>query len=378
VKSVQIRLENLTKAYDKGAFKAVDQLSLTFEPQKLTVLIGPSGCGKTTVLKMINRLIERTGGDILFDGKSIDQIDRIQLRRQIGYAIQNIGLFVHMNVFDNIAVVPRLLKWPEKKIKSRVEELLELVNLDPYVHRYKYPAQLSGGQKQRVGVARSLAADPKVILMDEPFGAIDPINREKLQDAFIDIQEKIKKTIIFVTHDIREAIKLGDKIVIMDNGRIVQYGDTVKVVNKPKNAFVESLLGSDRVLKGLEMMRVKDNYATDFLSINVQESTTVGKALEYLENKKKPYAYVIGQKDVLLGYCTLEDLRKRNFHDELIGQIQKIESVQPHSNLMEAIIKMVESGSTSCPVVDSELQLLGIIRFQTLVDIMSTYERVEV
>ena len=375
---MQISLENLTKTYNKGSFKAVDQLSLTFEPKKLTVLIGPSGCGKTTVLKMINRLIERTSGDILFDGKSIDQIDPIQLRRQIGYAIQNIGLFIHMNVFDNIAVVPRLLKWPEKKIKSRVEELMELVNLDPQVHMYKYPAQLSGGQKQRIGVARSLAANPKVILMDEPFGAIDPINREKLQDAFIDIQEKIKKTIIFVTHDIREAIKLADKILIMDNGRIVQYDDTVNVVKKPKNAFVDSILGSDRVLKGLEMMPVKDNYSGNFLSINAQEVKTVATALEYLEKKKKTYAYVIGPRDILLGYCTVEELKRMDQKDELIGQVKPIESVQSHSNLMEAIIRMVESGLTSCPVVDAHHQLLGVIRFETLVEIMSAYERVEV
>ena len=294
---MQIRLKNLTKEYDNGAFKAVDNISLTFEESKLTVLIGPSGCGKTTSLKMINRLIERTGGDILFDEKSIDEMDRIHLRRKIGYAIQNIGLFIHMSVFDNIAVVPRLLKWPEQKIKNRVEELLELVNLDPEVNMYKYPAQLSGGQKQRIGVARSLAADPDVILMDEPFGAIDPINREKLQDAFIEIQEKIKKTIIFVTHDIREAIKLGDKIVIMDNGHIVQYDDTINVVNQPENEFVESLLGSDRALKGLEMLRVKDNYIKDFVSINAEEVKTV-----------VPMWWV--KREFSLDIAPLKDLRK--------------------------------------------------------------------
>jgi len=280
-------------------------------------------------------------------------------------------------VFDNIAVVPRLLKWPEQKIKNRVEELLDLVNLDPNVSMYKYPAQLSGGQKQRIGVARSLAADPDVILMDEPFGAIDPINREKLQDAFIEIQEKIKKTIIFVTHDIREAIKLGDKIVIMDNGHIVQYDDTINVVNQPKNEFVESLLGSDRALKGLEMLRVKDNYIKDFISINAEEVKTVGTALEYIQKHKKSYAYVVGKKGLLLGYCTTERLKKRDKHDELIEWIKKTESVQPYSNLMEAIITMVESGLTSCPVVNSKDQLLGIIRFKTLVDIMSTFEKSE-
>jgi osmoprotectant transport system ATP-binding protein len=374
---MQIRLKNLTKKYDNGAFKAVDNISLTFDESKLTVLIGPSGCGKTTTLKMINRLIERTGGDILFDEKSIDEMDRINLRRKIGYAIQNIGLFIHMSVFDNIAVVPRLLKWPEQKIKNRVEELLELVNLDPELHMYKYPAQLSGGQKQRIGVARSLAADPDVILMDEPFGAIDPINREKLQDAFIEIQEKIKKTIIFVTHDIREAIKLGDKIVIMNNGHIVQYDDTINVVNQPENEFVESLLGSDRALKGLEMLSVKDNYIKDFVSINAEEVKTVGTALEYLQKKEKSYAYVVGKKGILLGYCTTKRLQKKDKHDDLIESVIKTESIQPYSNLMEAIITMVEAGLTSCPVVNSKDQLLGIIRFKTLVDIMGSFEKSE-
>jgi osmoprotectant transport system ATP-binding protein len=374
---MEIRLKNLTKEYNNGAFKAVDNISMTFDKNKLTVLIGPSGCGKTTTLKMINRLIERSSGDILFDDTSIDKLNTIQLRRQIGYAIQNIGLFVHMNVFDNIAVVPRLLKWPEAKIKERVAELLDLVNLDPDVNMYKFPAQLSGGQKQRIGVARSLAANPEVILMDEPFGAIDPINREKLQDAFIEIQEKIKKTIIFVTHDIREAIKLGDKIVILDRGKIVQYDDTINVVNKPENEFVESLLGSDRALKGLEMLRVKENYITDFVSINHSEVKTTGTALDYILNKNKTYSYVVGKRGKLIGYVRAETLKKHNRHDDLADYIKPVESVQPYSNLMEAIITMVESGLTSCPVVNSKDELLGILRFKTLVDIMNSFEHGE-
>jgi osmoprotectant transport system ATP-binding protein len=350
---------------------------MTFDKNKLTALIGPSGCGKTTTLKMINRLIERTSGDILFDETSIDKLNTIQLRRQIGYAIQSIGLFVHMNVFDNIAVVPRLLKWPESKIKERVAELLNLVNLDPDVNMYKFPAQISGGQKQRIGVARALAANPEVILMDEPFGAIDPINREKLQDAFIEIQEKIKKTIIFVTHDIREAIKLGDKIVILDQGKIIQYDDTVNVVNNPKNEFVESLLGSDRALKGLEMLRVKDNYITDFVSINNAEIKTAGTAVDYITSKNKTYSYVVGRKGKLLGYVRAETLKKHNKHDDLDDYIKPVASIQPYSNLMEAIITMVESGLTSCPVVNSKDELLGILRFKTLVDIMKSFEHHE-
>jgi len=374
---VKIELKDLTKIYSNGALKAVDNVSMTFEEKKLTVLIGPSGCGKTTTLKMINRLIERTSGDILFDNQSIDNLNTIDLRRSTGYAIQDIGLFPHMDVHDNIAVVPRLLKWPDDKIHKRVVELLELVNLDPDINLHKYPAQLSGGQKQRIGVARSLAADPDVILMDEPFGAIDPINREKLQDAFLEIQQKIKKTIIFVTHDIREAIKLGDKIVILDNGKIVQYDDTINVVNNPHNEFVESLLGSDRALKGLEMLRVKDNYITDFASINLTETKTVGSAIDLIEKNKKKFMLVVGKKGKLKGYVTLKYLKKRHRNDMLEDHVKPTESIQPFSNLMEAITTMVEAGITSCPVVNSKDKLLGIIRFKTLVDIMGQFEHNE-
>jgi len=250
---MSIEFKNVVKEYEVG-FRAVDNLNISFEDKKLTILIGPSGCGKTTTLKMINRLIEKTSGEIIVDGTSLDEIDPIKLRRSIGYVIQEIGLFPHMTVFDNIAVAPRLMRWDESRTKKHVYELLDLVNLEPSDFAEKYPGQLSGGQRQRVGVARGLASDPKIVLMDEPFGAIDPINREKLQDGFLEIQAKIEKTIIFVTHDIREAIKLGDKIVILDNGKLVQYADTMTVVQEPANEFVEDLLGADRALKGLELV----------------------------------------------------------------------------------------------------------------------------
>src|SRR6056297_365083 len=238
---MSIKLKNLKKNYND--FTAVNNINLEFQNKKLSVLIGPSGCGKTTILKMINRLIERTSGDIIINGKSIEEINTIDLRRSMGYVIQEIGLFPHMTVFDNIAVVPKLLKWNENKIKNRVYELLDLVNLDPSINVKKFHAQLSGGQRQRDGVARGLAADPDILLMNEPFGAIDPINRETLQNGFLEIQEKIQKTIVFVTHDIREAIKLGDRIVILNQGNVEQEGSTLDVVKKPKNQFVREILG---------------------------------------------------------------------------------------------------------------------------------------
>lgn len=248
-----IELKNLTRKFGKKI--AVNNLNMVMEKNRITMLIGPSGCGKTTTLKMINRLIESTEGDIIINGESIYNLDAVELRRSIGYVIQETGLFPHMNVFDNIAAVPRLLKWNEKKIKNRVEELLDLVTLNSS-YMYKYPLQLSGGERQRVGLARALAADPEILLMDEPFGAIDPINRAKLHDSFISIQEKIKKTIVFVTHDINEAIKLGDKIAILNNGDLIQHDNVNNILYEPENEFVEKLLGHDRNIKALSLIHI--------------------------------------------------------------------------------------------------------------------------
>jgi osmoprotectant transport system ATP-binding protein len=369
---MKIQLKNLTKDY--GSIVAVNDLNIEFDEKKITILIGPSGCGKTTTLKMINRLIERTSGDIVFDGKSIDDMNRINLRRHIGYAIQEIGLFMHMSIFDNIAVVPRLLKWPENEVKNRVAELMDLVNLDPDEYMYKYPAQLSGGQKQRIGVARSLAANPEVVLMDEPFGAIDPINREKLQDAFLEIQEQIQKTIIFVTHDIREAIKLGDKIAIFNRGKLVQYDEVLNVINKPANGFVENLLGSDRALKGLETMRVKENFDTDFYSMNTTDIKTTGEALKFLDDNDRRYCYVVDGKNKLKGYVGKRELEKRKPETELKEEIKNIESLQPYSNLMEAISTMVVAGLNTCPVVNAKDQLLGVVIFKEIFNIAASFQ----
>lgn len=359
-----IELINVTKEYKK--FRAVDDLSITFEDKKLTILIGPSGSGKTTTMKMINRIIERTAGDIKVDGESIDDINTIELRRRIGYVIQEIGLFPHMTIYDNIAVVPRLLKWPESKIEKRVKEMLDLNNLEPSLYMKKYPAQLSGGQRQRVGVARGLAADPKILLMDEPFGAIDPINREKLQDSFLDIQDQIQKTIIFVTHDIREAIKLGDKIAILDQGKVVQYDNTMNVLNNPENEFVENLLGSDRALKGLELLKVKGNYDTDYFAISIDERDEIGKIISGLEEKGRTYALVIDGSEKLLGYVTKKDLKTEKRGKELKGYLKPIESVQQNSTLNEAVSLMLSVGLTTLPVINDREKLLGVVRFKNV------------
>ncbi len=253
-----IRLERVTKRYPGGQV-AVRELTIEFATGQLTMLVGPSGCGKTTTLKMINRLIEPTEGRIFHDEQDVTHVDPVVLRLRMGYVIQNVGLFPHMSIADNVATVPRLLRWDKDRIRRRVYELLELVGLDPNQFAHRYPHQLSGGQRQRVGVARELGADPPILLMDEPFGAIDRIARERLQNEFLRIQREVRKTVIFVTHDIDEAIKLGDRIAIMNAGRLEQYDTPAAILAKPASDLVIDLLGPDRGLKRLSVTPIDLN-----------------------------------------------------------------------------------------------------------------------
>lgn len=252
-----IRLENVSKRFPGAEKPAVEDLSLELEEGAICVFVGPSGCGKTTVLKMINRLLDPSAGSIYIEEENILQSDPVHLRRKIGYVIQQIGLLPHRTVFENIGLVPRLLRWPREKIENRVHELLLLIGLDPREVRFKYPGQLSGGEMQRVGVARALAANPPIMLMDEPFGAVDPIVRSHLQDEFLKIQREMKKTIIFVTHDINEAMKMGDYIAIMNRGQLEQYGKPVEILAQPASRFVADILGEDRTMKLLELVKVE-------------------------------------------------------------------------------------------------------------------------
>lgn len=238
-----IQFNHVSKAYEDGT-KAVDSLHLEIKKGEFFVLIGPSGCGKTTTMKMINRLIETTEGSILIDGKDIQQYNINELRWNIGYVLQQIALFPHMTIAENIAVVPEMRKWSKEKIKARVDELLQMVGLDPEVYRDRMPDELSGGQKQRVGVVRALAANPKIVLMDEPFSALDPLSREQLQKDIVQLQKKIQKTIVFVTHDMQEALSLGDRICIMKEGKVVQLDTPEGIIHNPKNEFVEEFIGN--------------------------------------------------------------------------------------------------------------------------------------
>jgi osmoprotectant transport system ATP-binding protein len=252
----RIRLEGVSKLYDDGT-TAVDDLSLDVIAGELTVLVGPSGCGKTTTMKMVNRLIEPTRGRVLLDGQDVAKTSPVQLRRRVGYVIQQVGLFPHQTVRDNVATVPVLLGWDRSRTRKRVEELLELVGLDPATYAGRYPSQLSGGQRQRVGVARALAADPLVLLMDEPFSAVDPVARERLQTEFLRVQRELRTTVVFVTHDIDEAVRLGDRIAVLrEGGHLEQYDTPAEVLGNPATPFVADFVGSDRAVKRLSVTSI--------------------------------------------------------------------------------------------------------------------------
>ncbi|MCO8311726.1 ABC transporter ATP-binding protein [Pseudomonas mandelii] len=251
-----IQIENLNKKF--GSITAVEDVSFNVEEGQICVLLGPSGCGKTTTLKMINRLITPTSGTIRIGGRDTSELDSVTLKRSIGYVIQQVGLFPNMTVEENICVVPNLLGWDKTKSRKRAAELLEVVALEPSKFLKRYPCELSGGQQQRVGVARALAADPPVMLMDEPFGAIDPINREVIQDEFMRIQRQVNKTVLFVSHDIDEAVKMADCVALFHNGKIEQFGSSDDLLARPNSEFVENFMGSDRIMKRLCLLRAAD------------------------------------------------------------------------------------------------------------------------
>ena len=280
VGETMIELRDLTKRYPGEETPAVDRVSMEIPKGEIVVFVGPSGCGKTTTLKMINRIIEPTSGSIIIDGEDVTNIDPNHLRRRIGYVIQQIGLFPHITIEGNVGTVPRLLGWDKDRTNARIDELLDIVGLDPSVYRSRYPKELSGGQRQRVGVARALAADPPVLLMDEPFGAIDPITRTRLQNEFLRLQEELQKTIAFVTHDIDEAIKMGDRIAILkEQSHIAQFATPEEILTNPADEFVEDFVGTGATLKRLKLTRVRD--------IEVVDDALIGRLDEPREDLQK-------------------------------------------------------------------------------------------
>ena len=308
-----LEFRDATKQYAGRDRPAVDHLSLTVPAGEICVLVGPSGCGKTTAMRMVNRMIEITGGDILLDDQSVRGRPPAELRRQIGYVIQQVGLFPHQTIGENIATVPRLLGWQKPRITARVEELLDLVGLDAGEYRDRYPAQLSGGQRQRVGVARALAVDPPLMLMDEPFGAIDPINRSRLQNQFLRLQAQIRKTVVFVTHDIDEALKMGDRIAVMKEGGVLaQYATPRELLESPADEFVESFVGSDRGLKALALYRVSDlelGPIREGSPVEIDVEDTLRDALSQMLLADADYARVRVNGDVT-GTVTIDQVRE--------------------------------------------------------------------
>ena len=360
-----ISYKHVTKIYGEGrsAVTALSDVSFTVERGKIVVLLGPSGCGKTTLLRCTNRLESITRGKILIAGKDIMNMDVIGLRRQIGYVIQNIGLFPHKTIAENIAVVPRLMGWNAERIAKRVDELLTMLRLDPEIFRFRYPAELSGGQQQRVGVARALAADPEILLMDEPFAAIDPINREQIQDEFLKLQEQLKKTIVFVSHDIHEAVKMGDMIALFNQGRLVQYDPPELLLTHPKNKYVADFVGSDRALKVLSIILAKDIMDPEPFNI-VKGKDSVQEVLKVMEEKGWEYAIVIDQGRPV-GYVKFENLKYKRGH-----VIELAESYPAHifkkTPARDVLSYMLMSDLSHLCVVDDNGDFIGTVTYDDI------------
>jgi osmoprotectant transport system ATP-binding protein len=357
-----IRLVGVEKRFPNASAPAVTDLDLDIPEGRLVAFVGPSGCGKTTTLKMINRLIEPTAGEIHVLGTEIRSVKKPQLRRQIGYVIQQIGLFPHKTIADNIATVPKLLKWDRTRIAERVDELVDLVGLDPEMLR-RYPAELSGGQQQRVGVARALAADPPILLMDEPYSAVDPIVRAHLQDELLDLQRRVNKTIVLVTHDIDEAIKLGDEVVIFETGGIVaQQGPPADLLAKPASPFVESFLGAERGLKRLALLTVADLPLS--VGLVVDADAPPSEALALMSANAIEWIGV-RSGDRLLGWVWGHDLASvSRVGDAPIDWFRA--TVRPDTSLRETLDGIVNSRTRVAVVLDDHDRYLGMITIDHL------------
>lgn len=363
-----ISFKNVTKKF--GEQIAVDNLTIDLPSGEITILIGPSGCGKTTTLRMINRLIEPTEGVIYINGTDISKVDPVELRRNIGYVIQQIALFPHMTIAQNVGLVPYLKNWPEAKRKERIEELLEMVGMPPSKFYNRYPDELSGGQQQRIGVARALAADPDIILMDEPFGALDPITRATLQDELLDMQDKLGKTIVFVTHDMNEALKLANKIAIMKDGKVLQYDTPEQLLKNPAHGFVEEFIGRDRLLKRPELIKVKDIMITE--PVTILPERTLTQALEKMRRKKVDSLMVVDHSETFIGLVTANDVLQNFDKAEKISEIVKTEVyyVNEDTNVEQVLSIMAQKQVGYVPVVSSDNKLAGLVTRSSLVNVL--------
>ncbi|OPA74136.1 glycine/betaine ABC transporter ATP-binding protein [Paenibacillus selenitireducens] len=363
-----IEFQQVNKVYDDG-FHALKDINLTLKKGELTAFIGPSGCGKSTTMKLINRLITPTSGKVLINGEDITKKNPVELRRNIGYVIQNVGLFPHMTIGKNVAVVPHLKKWEESKIESRVEELMKMVNLDPEVYRDRYPSELSGGQQQRIGVIRALAADPDIILMDEPFSALDPISREQLQDELIRLQEELNKTIVFVTHDMDEAIKIADTIVMMKDGSVVQTGSPESILRYPANDFVRAFIGQKRLEAETPEIEESIRVTTVDDVMVTQPATTppnrgLAEAVKIMSGRKVDSLFVVDRHRKLLGIVSIyRILNQFGEENKTVKDVMRPIGYQvaPGTSLPEAIEMMSNHRLTNLAVVDGDGRLVGLL-----------------
>ncbi len=351
--------ENIIKKYDDVT--VLDNLNLTINDGEFVVLIGPSGCGKTTTLKMVNRLIKYNKGNIYIDDKNIKDVNAVELRRKIGYVIQQIGLFPNMTIEENISVVPKLLKWSKEKQHKRVKELLELVGLPYEENAKKYPNELSGGQQQRIGVLRALAAEPPIILMDEPFGALDPITRDNLQDELKILQKKLHKTIIFVTHDMEEAVKLADRIVFMSEGKVLQAASPEEMLNKPAHPLISKFMGKISYSRSGNDLTCEDVMKKKVLTVPETKKTL--ECIELMKQKELNSAIVVGDDNRFKGIVTIENIREHGIPGEMISKITKIDepTVLINTNAKEAFDKLIEINADYLVVLNRNKTVAGII-----------------
>ena len=365
-----IEMKNISKKV--GNKIILDDISLKIDEGSFVVFIGPSGCGKTTTLKLMNKLIEPTSGEIYIDGKPISKEDPIKLRRNIGYVIQSIGLFPHLTIRENIELIPKLKKdQTDEEIEEKTLELMKMVGLNPNEFLDKYPSELSGGQQQRIGLVRAIATDAKIILMDEPFSALDPITRTQLQEWLYSLQEELKKTIVFVTHDMDEALKLADKICIMKDGKVQQYDTVENLLRNPANEFVRNFIGSDRLWSTPEYIKARDIMIKN--PVSVQSSRTVIQGMEIMRSNKVDSLLVKDKEDNFIGIITIKELRQNGIQNHYLSDIMNKEPlfVYDDNNLVEILEVMNRENIGHIPVITRYNKLAGLITRSSLLSVLS-------
>lgn len=363
-----IEFKNVTKLYPNGK-KAVDNISLSFETGEFIVFIGTSGSGKTTSMRMINRMIEPTEGEILINGQNIQKKNAVELRRKIGYVIQQIGLMPHMTIYENIVLVPKLLGWPENKQRQTAEDLIKRVDL-PLEYLDRYPSELSGGQQQRIGVIRALAADQDIILMDEPFGALDPITRDALQELVKHLQKEMGKTVVFVTHDMDEALKLADRIAIMQEGKVVQFDTPDNILANPANEFVEDFIGEERLTQAQTNLKTVEQIMNRRV-ITLEVGKTMADAIKVMRAQRVDNLFIIDEDQKLLGILSVEIIEKNRRRNVMVEEVmEEVLFVREGALVRDALQRILTLGYKNIPVVDEEDRLIGLITRASIVDIV--------